>query len=280
MSAQRILLLPGRTKVPDRPGHHDYAGGCALLAALLVQTPGVEARVEPAGWPEDEAAFEGASALAFYTGGGGKQGFLQDEDRVRCMERLVDGGVGLVLLHQTASFPPDRLPLATRWLGGAHVAGRSGRGHWRTRHEEFPSHPVTRGVRSFAIRDGWLNEIQFAAPDGDVTPLVWSGRRHRGSPRGGPADVVAWAYQRPRSGRSFCYTGLDAHSAWQVDGIRQLVVNGVLWSAGLEIPATGAPCALTAGQLDATLTPRGSGLQRGVQRLRRGIRRAVRAAHP
>jgi hypothetical protein len=85
---------------------------------------------------------------------------------------------------------------------------------------------------------------------------VWSGRKHRGSSAGGRADVVAWAFERPRGGRSFCFTGLDAHSAWSVDGVRQLIVNGILWTAGRAIPATGAPCAIPAGALDGYLTPR------------------------
>jgi hypothetical protein len=89
-----------------------------------------------------------------------------------------------------------------------------------------------------------------------VTPLVWSSRARGGSSLGGAADVVAWAYERPGGGRSFCYTGLDAHSAWSVAPIRQLVVNGVLWSAGGVIPDAGAPCVADAAALRRHLTPR------------------------
>ena len=89
-----------------------------------------------------------------------------------------------------------------------------------------------------------------------VTPLVWSSRTHRGASQGGVADVVSWTYERPDGGRSFCFTGLDAHSAWSVPAVRQLVINGTLWSAGIPIPAAGAPCAVDDHALRGYLTAR------------------------
>ena len=39
----KIVLVAGTVKEVDRPGHHDYLGGCRLMQALLGQTEGVEA---------------------------------------------------------------------------------------------------------------------------------------------------------------------------------------------------------------------------------------------
>ena len=251
-----IVLLPGKTKAVDRIGHHDYAGGCALLADLLAQTTGVRAAIAPDGWPGDDSVLETARALVVYASGGGKQPIVQSAERVARMRDLIARGVGLVTIHQAVSYPADLAPLAADWLGGAHVSGESGRGHWRTHHRDFPKHPVTRGVRPWEIRDGWLNEVRFADAEQRITPLLWSGRKHRGSSAGGRPDVVAWAFERPDGGRSFSFSGLDAHSAWSVDGVRQLIVNGILWSAGREIPDAGAPCAIGAQALAGYLTPR------------------------
>ena len=117
---------------------------------------------------------------------------------------------------------------------------------------------MTRGVEPWEIQDGWHNQIQFIHDMRGVTPLLWSSRRHHGSSEGGTADVVAWTYERPAGGRSFCFTGLDAHSAWSVGGLRQLMLNAILWSAGLTIPANGAPCAVSQTELASYLTPRRS----------------------
>jgi Trehalose utilisation len=268
-----IVLLAGAVKVPDRVGHHDYLAGCALLAALLRQTRGVRPVVVRNGWPDDEHVFAGARALVIYSGGGHKLALLQSPQRIDRLQQLIDQGVGMVMIHQAVSYPPEFTRRATDWIGGAHVAGQSARGHWTTLHREFPAHPVTRGVDAWTITDGWLNRIQFTHGLRGVTPLLWAGPQHRGSSAGGAADVVSWAYERADGGRSFCFSGLDAHSAWAAPGLRRLVVNGVLWSSGLTVPEAGAPCAMDAATLRSYLTARGSRSEWLRTVLRRGGRR-------
>jgi len=276
-----IVLLAGAVKVPDRIGHHDYLAGCTLLASLLEQTAGVRAIVVRDGWPQEESVFDDARSLVVYSGGGRKLALLESPGRTSTIQGLVDRGVGLVMIHQAVSYPPELAAQVARWIGGTHVGGQSARGHWRARHREFPRHPVTRGVEAWESRDGWLKEIQFVDGLRGVTPLVWSGRQQRGASSGGVADVVSWAYERPDGGRSFCFTGLDAHSAWSAAGVRQLVVNGTLWSAGLTIPAAGALCQADSAALSSYLTPRGSRRAWAAKLLRRGLRRLTpgRAAH-
>ena len=277
MGPHEIVLVAGKLKIPDRVGHHDYLAGCKLLAALLEQTAGVRTLTIADGWPEDERAFDRALAVVFYTSGGGKQAFLKAPQRLARIDELAARGVGIVMIHQAVSYPPEHAARASAWLGGAHVRGVSSEGHWRSFHREFPPHPATRGVFPWLIRDGWLNRIQFVEAARDVTPLVWSGRAQKGSPAGGLADVVAWAYERPAGGRSFCFTGLDAHSAWEAPGVRQLLVNGTLWAAGLSVPESGAPCAVDAEALGAHVSPRGGRGRFVLDFLRRRLRRVARA---
>lgn len=273
MSTGSIVLLPGRVRVPDKRGHHDYLAGCALLAEVLQQTAGVTTVTARDGWPADDGVFDGARALVFYTGGLGKHALLQSAQRIDRMQQLVDRGVGLVMIHQAVRFPPELADRALAWIGGAHVRGKSNAGHWRTHHRQFPDHPVARGVAPWTIRDGWHNHIQFVAEMHGVTPLVWSSKQHGGAPEGGAADIVSWAYERPGGGRAFCFTGLDAHSAWSLPGVRQLIVNGILWAAGLAVPNTGAACAVSASPLNGYLTPRGFPGQWAVEGLLRRLRR-------
>jgi Trehalose utilisation len=251
-----IVLLSGSMRTSDRVGHHDYLAGCSLLDLLIRQTSGVDGIVVREGWPEDEGVFDTARSLVVYSGGGRKHPFSKSTERLERMEKMVGRGVGVVMIHQAVRFPPEIAGRVKAWIGGVHVPGESGRGHWRTHHWEFPHHPVTRGVTPWKIRDGWLNEIQFVEGMIGVTPLLWSSRRYRGSSDGGAASVVAWAYERPNGGRSFAFTGLDAHTAWSVPGVRRLLVNAILWSAGLTVPETGAPCAVDDAQLNSLLTPR------------------------
>ena len=255
-SKQRIVLIAGETALVDVVGHHDYLAGNACLDALLRQTSNVEIiRVEN-GWPADENILTNAKAIVFYTDGGGKQAFLETPSRVAKLQSMIDQGVGVTMIHQAVDFPEPVADQAKGWLGGVFVKSASGRGHWDSNHVDFPTHPITRGVTPWKINDGWLNAIQFVDAMKDVTPLVWSGKEYAGSRAGLDKDIVAWCYERPNGGRSFAFTGLDAHSAWSLPGMRQLVANGVLWTAGMEIPNSGVPTELSEDQLSGMLTPR------------------------
>ncbi len=258
---RKIVLVAGETAKIDKLGHHDYSAGCKCLEIFLKQTPGVQVvRVEN-GWPDDESVFDSAAAIVFYTDGGGKQAFLTPP-RIAKIQSLVDAGVGIAMLHQAVDYPAEFAEQAQSWLGGVYLAGQSGRGHWDSHHVDFPEHPIARGVTPWKINDGWLNAISFVDKMKGVTPLVWSGKEYAGSRAGLDADIVGWAYERPRSdsnrspGRSFSFTGLDAHSAWSQLGMRQLVVNGVLWSAGIDIPEAGASCLIEETHLADLQTPR------------------------
>lgn len=272
-AAAKIVLVAGKVKVRDVVGHHDYLAGCKLVAFLLEQTPGVSVTTIHDGWPDDDTVFAGARALVFYTGGGDKHAFLASSQRTARVQNAIDAGAGIVMIHRAVRFPRPFVRQAATWIGGVHVAGASGRGHWPTQHGTFPTHPVTRGVLPWTIRDGWLNGIQFVEEMRGVTPLLWSSAAHRGSSVGGAADVVAWTYDRPDGGRSFCFTGLDAHSAWSLPGVRQLVVNGILWSAGVSVPLPGAPCAADETTVNGYLTPRVPKASRGIGKLWRRLRR-------
>ena len=252
----RIVLVAGETAKIDKVGHHDYIAGCKCLETLLSQTAGVESVQVLDGWPVDEKVFDDVQAVVFYTDGGGKQAFLSAPQRIDKIQALVEARVGIVMIHQAVDFPDEFAERTKSWLGGIYVTGRSGRGHWDSQHVDFPSHPTTRGVTPWEINDGWLNKIQFVDGMRGVTPLVWSGKEYAGSRAGLNDDIVAWAYERPGGGRSFAFTGLDAHEAWSRAGMRQFVVNGVLWSAGIDIPARGADCRVEQAALTAMQTPR------------------------
>ena len=253
---QKIVLVAGETALVDTVGHHDYLAGCDCLEACLRQTNGVEIVQVKNGWPDDEAVFSNAKAVVFYTDGGGKQAFLDSPARTAKLQTMVDRGVGIVMIHQAVDFPDSVADQAKSWLGGIYVNSASGRGHWDSNHVDFPKHPIARGVTPWKINDGWLNGIQFVDGMKGITPLVWSGKEYTGSRAGLDKDIVAWSYERPNCGRSFSFTGLDAHSAWSLPGMRQLVVNGVLWAAGVEIPETGAANEINEKQLTAMQTPR------------------------
>jgi len=253
---KRIMLVAGETAKIDAAGHHDYLAGCECLNVLLSKTAGIKTVRVNGGWPDNDSAFDGISSVVFYTDGGGKQAFLSSPQRVAKIQELSDAGVGLVMIHQAVDFTDEFVEQAKGWIGGVYQKGKSGRGHWPSSHVDFPEHPVSFGVTPWQINDGWLNGLQFVDEMKGITPLVWSGKDYDESRAGLNQDIVGWGYERPRGGRSFAFTGLDAHSAWSLDGVRQLMVNGVLWSAGVDIPEGGAESTIDEEELKSMLTPR------------------------
>ncbi len=253
---KKIVLVAGETALVDTLGHHDYLAGCACLDALIRLTDNIETVQIKNGWPDDESVFSDAKAVVFYCDGGGLQAFLKSPQRIAKLQSLADEHVGIVMIHQAVDFPEANAEQAKGWLGGIYVKSASARGHWDSNHVDFPKHPITSGVKPWKINDGWLNAIAFVDGMKGVTPLVWSGKQYAGSRAGLDKDIVAWAFERPNGGRSFAFTGLDAHSAWSLPGMRQLVLNGVLWSAGQDIPPEGAPSSIDQPALDSMLTPR------------------------
>ena len=250
----KIVLIAG--SVSSKPGGHEYFAGCALMMNWLKQVPGVWPVLAAEGWPKNEAIFDGAKAVVVYADGGPKLSFLEPA-RWAKMKSLVDGGAGLVMLHQSVDVPEDRADDIKAWLGGVFQKDIGCRGHWDMEFSEFPKHPITRGVTKFAApKDGWLFNLHFAP---GAVPLLTGAvpDKARSSAdakaHAGRAETIAWAYERPNGGRSFAFTGADWHANWSVEGQRRLVTNGILWSAKVEVPEGGAAVPATPEQLNANL---------------------------
>lgn len=252
-SAAKIVVLAGGFSKGG--GEHEYFAGSVVLAKLLRQTAGVFPVLAADGWPKNEKILEGAKAVVFYMDGGGKQPVLAP-GRMELIGKLAAKGVGIVHLHQVIDYPASATERALPLLGGVWVPKVSARGHWDGDFKDFVEHPVTRGVAPFKENDGFLYKLRFVEGLKGVTPLL------RTSPKGGlkgSEDVVSWAYARPDGGRSFVFTGCHAHKEWGLEGMRRFVVNGILWSAGLEVPAGGAPVDLDPSDLKRWLDPKPAG---------------------
>jgi hypothetical protein len=246
--AVKIVLIAGSNFF--KAGEHDYIAGCGTLADLLRQTPHV-APVLAVDWPTKPETFAGAKAVIFFTDGAEKHEALKG-NRLAEVQKLADAGAGLVFLHQTVDVPKDLGDRMRGLAGAAWEKGYSQRAHWVAEFKQFPGHPICRGVTPFTIDDGWLYQLRFADGKTGVTPLV-----RTVNPRGGKAGdeaIVGWAFERPggtgaKPGRSFAFTGCHLHASFAQEGYRRFLVNGILWSAGVEVPAGGAPAALAEADL-------------------------------
>ncbi len=255
----RIVLVAGVNSA--KIGEHEYFAGTVLLADLLRQTPGVFPIIARDGWPKNPKIFEGAKSIFFFMDGGGAQPYLR-ADRMAILEKHMASGVGHVQLHNIVDYPETTGDRVMPWLGGVWDKKISCRAHWVAEIKDLPDHPISRGVKPFSIDDGWLYNMRFAPDMKGITPLVKivppektrstaDARKHPGRP-----EIVGWAFDRPDGGRTFAFTGGHLHSNLGDENLRRFLVNGILWTAHVDVPAAGAPVRLDPAALKKNLEPR------------------------
>jgi len=265
----KIVLIAGRQS--HGPGDHEFNAGCKLLTKWLAEVPGVEPVFVAGGWPKDESVFEGARTVVFFMDGGGGHPIIQG-DHLETIQKLMDKGVGLVCLHYAVEVPKGKPgDKFLDWIGGYYETGFSTNPHWTGDFKSFPEHPITRGVKPFAIRDEWYFNIRFRPEMKGVTPVLSAkpdDATRQGvsaAPRGpykhilaakGREEVLAWAVERPDGGRGFGFTGAHTHNNWGDPNFRKLVLNAILWTAKLEVPSSGVESRVTEEERKQNLDPK------------------------
>jgi len=246
-SLAKIVLIAGSTS--NKPGQHEYFAGCALLMDWLKKAPGVAPVMVADGWPKNEAVLDGAKAVLLFLDGGNKLSFLEPT-RWAKMQSLADAGTGFIVLHQGIDCAADKAATFKDWFGAVFQSDIGCRGHWDVTFTDIPAHPINQGMKPFSLPgDGWLYNLHFA--EKNVThllagPMPDSSRKtEHAKAHAGRAETVAWSYERPNGGRSFGFTGCDLHSNWGDANQRLLVLNGILWSAKLDVPANGLASEVT-----------------------------------
>ena len=251
-ATKKVVFVAGRRSHGN--GSHEHRAGCMLLAKRIGALPGYNAVVVTEGWPQDEGVFDGASAVIFYTDGGGRHYVNKHLDS---FDVVMKKGVGLGTVHYGVEVPKgasgDKL---LEWTGGYFEAHWSVNPHWTASFEKFPDHAVARGLKPFKINDEWYYHMRFREGMKGVTPILTAMpgpetlRRKNGAHSGNPhvraavlerkeQQHVAWVATRSGGGRGFGFTGGHFHRNWKNDNFRRMVLNAVVWIARGEVPAGG-----------------------------------------
>ena len=244
----KVVLVAGRPS--HGLGEHEFNAGTLLLAKCLRQNEGVDAVVVQGGWPVNESVFDGARAIVLYMDGGEGHPILVG-DRLDKLGKLMKSGVGLACLHYAVEVPGDHGGMELlEWIGGFYRRPYSQN---PVNDVELtrasPQHPISRGWDSYQSRDEWYYRIVFRPNDKRFTPILTT-MLPKDKPQ---SETVAWAVQREDGGRGFGFTGGHYHHNWGLEDQRRMVVNALLWTAKVEIPAGGAKCDITPEDLKINL---------------------------
>jgi type 1 glutamine amidotransferase len=195
---------------------------------------------------------------------------LLKDDRLKTVGDLMKKGVGLVCLHYAVEATKEKGEKEfLDWIGGCFETDWSVNPTWRAEYKVLPIHAITRGVKPFSINDEWYFYMRFPEGMKGVTPILQAvapastmdrpDGPHEGNPavreavKRGEPQVMAWACERQDGGRGFGFTGGHYHHNWGNDDVRKLVLNAILWTAKVEVPAAGVACQVTDGDLKQNL---------------------------
>jgi type 1 glutamine amidotransferase len=264
---KKLVLVAGRPS--HAPGEHEFRAGCMLAEQCLDATglPLVTA-VYTNGWPADPTAFDNADALFFFADGGDGHPVIQS-NRLAQIDALAKRGVGVACLHYAVEVPKEKGGSEfLNWLGGYFESNWSVNPHWKLAASQLAdNHPITRGVRPFATQDEWYYHMRFREP-ADGVAMILTGvppdatRERPDGPHSnnptvragkGSREALAWAYERPDGGRGFGCTGAHFHRNWADDDFRRLMLNALVWTAGLDVPPGGVQSGVTPDDLTANL---------------------------
>ena len=137
---------------------------------------------------------------------------------------------------------PDYLEL----LGGWFHLNHSGLNVGKYPLQQIDSvHPVCNGWVPYPLHDEIYLNLKYHPATKPLVKVTI----------GGKDQTVAWVLERkgPNGGRSFGTTLGHFHDNFRIEAFRRMFVNGILWSAGLEVPKDGAKVSATKEEL--TLPP-------------------------
>ena len=278
---KRLKLSDHRKKlvmVAGRPSHatgaHEFRAGCMLLEKCLNEYAGTHplpplvTEVYSGGWPADPTAFDNADAIFFFADGGGGHPVLQ-RNRLAQIDALAKRKTGIACLHYAVEVPKEKGgPEFLRWMGGYFEPFWSVNPHWMLQKTQLAEeHPICHGVRPFETQDEWYYHMRFIDPPQGLTHILSAippdstrerkDGAHSNNPtvraNKGAREVLAWAYDRPGGGRGFGCTGAHFHKNWEDENFRTLILNALLWTTGLDVPADGVSSQVSTEDLSANL---------------------------
>lgn len=240
----RIVFLAGRAS--HKSGDHEFRAGSLLLAHALnsqIDLP-IEASVIT-GWPEDDTLLDDADAIVIYADSDSIQ-----RNHYKRLKQITDAGTGLFLMHygvhpkKVESGQVHYLPT----VGGYFKNNHSVNPLWVADFEAASGHPIRRGCeKPIPVFDEWYYHLQF---DENAIPLLtgtptkdtlirtnlWNENGVNGL---GKPQTVMWGFERPDGSRGGGFTGGHFHHNWAIDDLRKVVLNTIVWIAGLEVPENG-----------------------------------------
>ncbi len=254
---KKVVFLPGPRDAGHPKGTHEYEKTARLLQHCLDRSPlarELRTEVYPGGWPDDPKALDDADTIVLISSGADRRAEdhpLLVGDRLAALDKQMRRGCGLVAIHWTLFVPEKKggEPFLD-WIGGYfdYERGKPQGGRaWYSKIQTLTTqaipatllHPVARGLKRFEVREEFYYHLRFRPADPRFTAIL-----NTRIPGEADLQTVAWAVQRKDGGRGFGFSGGHFFDNWQNAPYRTMVLNAIVWTAGLDVPKGGVPSQL------------------------------------
>lgn len=265
---KEIVFIAGNRS--HASGEHEFRAGSLLLAKALNEQSGLDLKASVIGveWAKTPAVLENADAIVIYCDASSAIQGKWDE-----LDKLTAKGVGLMFMHYAVHPSKENADkYQRRWVGATMEDNYSVNPHWLAELEVMPGHEIAQGVpKKFESFDEFYYHMRFQEDRKSVLDLVtavptrermrryinmwnWNGAAGMGKPQ-----TLMWGVEREDGGRGVGFVGGHYHRNWALDGFRTVVLNAIVWTAGMEVPEGGVKSlAITEEALNANLDQYGS----------------------
>ncbi|MBC8352747.1 MAG: ThuA domain-containing protein [Planctomycetes bacterium] len=246
----RVVIIVGPSSHP--PGTHEVAAGGRLMKHCLETADDLpDVKVDLFNeWPTDQKVLDAASTIVF-TGDTFPPNRLPNaKNTLKKLGQMMESGCGIVCVHYATGLRAEDVaadgehPLL-HWMGG-YFATRCA--HHQSIARIYPAakitpaaamHPIWQGCQPFTLHDEpYINN--YFGKDGNkqaanVTLLASSLL----PPENPKPETVSWCIERADSGRGFGIVMPHFYRSWKIEDLRRFILNGIAWTAKLEVPERG-----------------------------------------
>ena len=246
---KRIIVYGGKSV--HGYSFHENVLSAELTAEALREALGDRAKVEvlTGDLPANLDFYKGAAALVVYGEGEKHHPFY---GREKLLEEISAAGTSVALFHYATMFDGfEHMDVLKNVSGAAYEIYYSVNPKWLADVSAASDHEILNGVGPFEIFDEWYFNYRFR-PEG-VVPLVkavptdevylrgdgkHAGNKFMRASRGEP-QILAWACVNANGTRGFGFSGWHYIFNFNCDSFRKLIINGIAWTAGFDVPKGG-----------------------------------------
>ena len=253
--ARSILIVVGPSTHP--PGSHEVAAGGRVMKHCLenmANLPGVKADVFNE-WPQDKAVRDQASTIVFIGDQFPPNRLPNAAQNLADLDVMMKRGCGIVCVHYATGLAAGDVaadgehPLL-HWMGGYFATKCQ---HHQSIAKIYPAativpaapeHPVSRGWKEFTLHDEPYINNYFGGAGNSALPGVTALATSMLPPEAPQSERVAWCIERVDGGRGFGIVMPHFYRNWKLEDLRRFILNGIVWTTKLEVPADGVQTSL------------------------------------